>query len=106
MYLIMNDKSFVGTRGGEIEEGILKYVEIPDDLLEQLDFSFIENFKTILRANEFRNIKHRKREPKLENKLDFFAWVKKDRSSIPFFDYSIWDNDIKKILQYFRKGEK
>mgnify|MGYP003529708731 CR=1 FL=1 len=106
MYLTMNDKSFIGTRAGEIEKGILKYIEIPDDLLEQLDFSFIENFKTILRANEFRNIKHKKREPKLENKLDFFAWVKKDRSSIPFFDYSIWDNDIKKILQYFRKGEK
>ena len=106
MYLIMNDKSFVGTRGEEIEKGILKYVEIPDDLLEQLDFSFIENFKTILRANEFRNIKHRKREPKLENKLDFFGWVGKDRSSIPFFDYSIWDKDIKKILQYFRKEEK
>ena len=106
MYLIMNDKSFIGTRGEEIEKGILKYVEIPDDLLEQLDFSFVENFKTILRANEFRNIKQKKREPKLENKLDFFAWVKKDRSSIPFFDYSIWDKDIKKILQYFRKGEK
>ena len=60
MYLIMNDKSFIGTRFEEIEKGILKYVEIPDDLLEQLDFSFIENFKTILRANEFRNIKHRK----------------------------------------------
>ena len=89
-----------------IEKGILKYVEIPDDLLEQLDFSFIENFKTILRANEFRNIKQKKREPKLEIKLDFFNWVKKDKSSIPFFDYSIWDNDIKKILQYFRKGEK
>ena len=100
MYLIMNDKSFVGTRGEEIEKGILKYVEIPDDLLEQLDFSFIENFKTILRANEFRNIKHRKREPKLENKLDFFGWVRKDRSSIPFFDYSIWDKDIEKILKY------
>ena len=28
MYLIMNDKSFIGTRGGEIEEGILKYIEI------------------------------------------------------------------------------
>lgn len=106
MYLIMNDKSFIGTRGGEIEEGILKYVEIPDDLLEQLDFSFIENFKTILRANEFKNIKHRKREPKLENKLDFLVWVCKDRSSIPIFDYSIWDKDSKKVLQYFRKGEK
>ncbi len=106
MYLIMNDKSFIGTRFEEIEKGILKYVEIPDDLLEQLDFSFIENFKTILRANEFRNIKHRKREPTLENKLDFFNWVKKDRSSIAFSDYSIWDKDIKKILQYLRKGEK
>ncbi len=105
MYLIMNDKSFIGTRGGEIEEGILKYIEIPNDLLEQLDFGFIENFKTILRANEFRNIKHRKREPKLENKLDFFVWVKKDRSSIPIFDYGIWDKDIKKILEYFSKEE-
>lgn len=103
MYLIMNDKSFIGTRNGEIKKGILKYVEIPDDLLEQLDFSFIDNFKTILRANEFRNIKHRKREPKLENKLDFFCWVKQDRSSIPFFDYDIWDNDIKKIYTYQKK---
>ncbi len=100
MYLIMNDKSVIGTRGEEIEKGILKYVEIPDDLLEQLDFSFIENFKTILRANEFRNIKQKKREPKLENKLDFFSWVKKDRNSIPFFDYGIWDKDIKKISTY------
>lgn len=103
MYLIMNDKSFIGTRGGEIEKGILKYIEIPDDLLEQLDFSFIENFKTILRANEFRNIKHKKREPKLENKLDFFTWVKKDWRSIPIFDYGIWDKDIKKILNYSKK---
>ena len=27
MYLIMNDKSFIGTRNGEIEKGILTYVE-------------------------------------------------------------------------------
>ena len=106
MYLIMNDKSFIGTRNGEIEKGILTYVEIPNDLLEILDFSFIENFKTILRANKFRNIKHRKREPKLENKLDLLAWVKKDRSFIPFFDYSIWDNDIKKIYTYEEKKMK
>ena len=106
MYLIMNDKSFIGTRNGEIEKGILTCVEIPNDLLEILDFSFIENFKTILRANKFRNIKHRKREPKLENKLDLLAWVKKDRSSIPFFDYSIWDNDIKKIYTYEEKKMK
>ena len=105
MYLIMNDKSFIGTRGGEIEKGNLKYLEIPDVLLEDFDFSFIENFKTILRANGFRNIKHRKREPKLENKLDFFTWVKKDRSSIPFFDYSIWDKDMEKITYYFNIGE-
>jgi hypothetical protein len=102
----MNDKSLIGTRNGAIEKGILKYIEIPDDLLEQLDFSFIENFKTILRANEFKHIKHRKREPKLENKLDFFTWVKKVRSSIPFFDYSIWDKDIKKILQFLEREEK
>jgi hypothetical protein len=102
----MNDKSFIGTRNGEIEKGILTYVEIPDNLLEILDFSFIENFKTILRANKFRNIKHRKREPKLKNKLDLLVWVKKDRSSIPFFDYSIWDNDIKKIYTYEEKKIK
>lgn len=106
MYLVMNDKSFIGTRNGEIEKGILTYVEIPDDLLELLDFSFIENFKSILRTNKFRNIKHRKREPKLEYELDLLAWVKKGRSSIPFFDYSIWDNDIKKIYTYKEKKMK
>jgi hypothetical protein len=102
MYLTMNDKSFIGTRGGEIKKGILKYIEIPNDLLELLDFGFIENFKTILRTNEFKNIKHRKREPKIGNKLDFFSWVKKDRSSIPIFDYGVWDRDIKTILKKYR----
>ena len=72
--------------------------------MEILDFSFIENFKTILRANKFRNIKHRKREPKLKNKLDLLVWIKKDRSSSPFFDYSIWDKDIRKVLQYLNIG--
>ena len=100
MYLVMNDKSFIGTRGGEFEKGILTYVEIPDDLLEILDFNFIENFKTILRAIGFINIKHRKREPKLEYELDFFSCVKIDCRYISFFDYSIWDNDIKKIYTY------
>ncbi len=37
----MNDKSIWGTRGGEIKEGILKYLEIPDDLLKQLNYDFI-----------------------------------------------------------------
>ncbi len=103
MYLVMNDKSLIGTRNGAIEKGILKYIEIPDDLLEQLDFSFIENLKTILRANEFKHIKHRKREPKLGNKLDLLVWVCKNESSILILDYSIWDKDIKKILEYFSK---
>ena len=106
MYLVMNDKSFIGTRGGEFEKGILTYVEIPDDLLEILDFNFIENFKTILRAIGFINIKHRKREPKLEYELDFFSCVKIDCRYISFFDYSIWDNDIKKIYTYEEKKMK
>lgn len=103
MYLVMNDKNFIGTRFGEIEKGVLKYVEIPGDLLESLDFSFIENFKTILRDNEFRNIKHRKREPKLENKLNLFAWVKRDRRCLPFCEYSTWDKDIIKIEEYYKQ---
>ena len=103
MYLVMNDKSFIGTRGGEIEKGILRYVEIPDDLLEILDFSFIENFKTMLRTNEFRNIKHRKREPKLQNKLDFFNWVKIGMRSIPYNDYRVWNNYIEKVYTYREK---
>ena len=105
MYLIMNDKSFIGTRNREIERGVLKYIEIPDNLLEQLDFSFIENFKTILRANQFRNIQYRKREPKIGNKLDFLVWVYKYKSSIPFIDYSILDRDTKKILQFLKREE-
>jgi hypothetical protein len=99
----MNDKSFIGTRGGEIEKGILKYIEIPNDLLESLDCGFIENFKIILRDNEFSNVRHKKREPKLGNKLNFFAWVKSDRRCLSFCEYSTWDKDIIKIEEYYKQ---
>lgn len=108
MYLVMNDKSFIGTRGGKIEKGILRYVEIPNDLLEQLDLRFIHNLKTILKMNQFSNIKHRKREPKInknEFELELMDWIKKDINLIPNLDYSIWNKDIKKISKYFRKKE-
>lgn len=30
--------------------------------------------------------------------------IMNDKSFIPFFDYSIWDKDIRKVLQYLNIG--
>lgn len=105
MYLVMNDKSIWGTRGGEIKEGILKYLEIPDDLLKQLNYDFIGKFETILRERGYRHIKHRKTKPKIENELSFYICATRERKLVSIFDYcSIWEKDIKKISDYYENN--
>lgn len=101
MYLVMEDKSQWALNGLERGFSNKKYVEIPDELLELLNCTFIENLKSILRDCTYRYIKERKRKPNDGKALCLGCLVEKNSSSIPYFNMEEWKRDVRVVLSYF-----
>lgn len=101
MYLVMEDKSDWAKEGIKHGYSIKRYVDIPDELLKILNYSFIENFKMILRDNKYRYIKERKYMPSGCKELCLGCLVEKNDESIHFAFKKEWREDVQIILSCF-----
>ena len=76
MYLVLKDISAVANWGLELGKSNIKYMEIPDDLLEALSSNFLNVFKQVLKQKQYNGFLIRKRRPTaykeihLENFID------------------------------------
>ncbi|WP_457744527.1 hypothetical protein [Sulfurimonas sp.] len=63
MFLLFKDKSNIAQWGLELGHSDIKYIEIPDNLLEQLSVNFLRVFKQYLKQKQYSSFKQRKRKP-------------------------------------------
>jgi len=101
MYLIMEDKSIKAEFGLELGFSNMRFVEIPDELLEILSSSFIKNFKKVLKNNKFAHINKSKTIPANSQVLCLGCLVEMNRESISSRYEDIWEKDVQTVLSCF-----
>ena len=63
MFLVFKDKSYIAQWGLELGNSDIKYIEIPNELLDKLSKNFLTVFKQYLKQIQYSSFTLRKKKP-------------------------------------------